>query len=103
MNLRGLNMKDIALVKDGDVQSIHWEDSISFKGSVSINGRIDSKNIPAEGNDAGMKVQISSDLNFDYAEITTNEITDALVPAYINLSFTSTLPKKLNVWIPSTW
>jgi len=87
MNLRGLNMKDIALVKDGDVQSIHWEDSISFNGSVSINGRIDSKNIPVEGNDAGMKVQISSGLNFDYAEITTNEITDALVPAYINLSF----------------
>lgn len=95
MNLRGLNMKDIALVKDGDVQSIHWEDSISFKGSVSINGRIDSKNIPAEGNDAGMKVQISSDLNFDYAEITTNEITDALVPAYINLSFDIDIAKEV--------
>ena len=95
LNLRQLNMEDVAFVKDGEVQSINWEDSICFSGSVSVNGRIDSKNIPAEGSDAGMKIQISSDLGFDYAEVTTNEITEALPSTNIDLSFDIEIAKEV--------
>ncbi len=95
LNLRQLNMEDVAFVKNGEVQSINWEDSICFSGTVSVNGRIDSKNIPAEGSDAGMKIQISSNLGFDYAEVTTNEITEALPSTNIDLSFDIDIAKEV--------
>lgn len=95
LNLRELNMSSIALEKAGDVQKIQWEDSVRFGGTVSVNGRIDSKNIPAKGSDAGMKIQIGSALDFDYAEVTTNQISETLPPTSIELAFEIDIAKEV--------
>ncbi|MDD4361720.1 MAG: hypothetical protein PHF48_04705, partial [Bacteroidales bacterium] len=87
LNLRRLNMSSIALEKIEDIQKIQWEDSIRFGGTVTVNGRIDSRNIPDASNDAGMKIQIGSALSFDYAEVTTNLISEDLPSTSIDLAF----------------
>ena len=63
-----------------------WSDSIRYRGEMSLQGRIDSKNINAS-EDAEMGVKLSSSLTFKSAEITTNDILKDLPTDTIPISF----------------
>lgn len=95
LTLLRLDMSEIALEPLADVQKIQWEDSIRFNGTVTMQGRIDSRNIPTENEDAGMKIQISSVLAFDYAEVITNQISEELPATNIDLSFDIDIAKEV--------
>lgn len=79
--IKELNMSSIP-VNSG---VLTWNGNISYSGLVSFGGRISSKNIPNSGSDAKMKVQFSSNISFQSAEVTTNQISASVPTVELNL------------------
>jgi hypothetical protein len=77
-----------------------WSSSISYNGTVSFSGRINSTQIPSADNDTKMRLLIESSLQFKSAEVVTTDITKQLnltnVPLTFNINIAK-MVKRLNV------
>jgi len=83
LNLKQLDMTGVNITGG----NLTWNDQISYTGSVSFAGRINSKNIPTSANDTKMSMNVSSSLGFNSAEVVTNEISKALPVVPVKFTF----------------
>ena len=84
LTLKEMNFSNVNL----DSQNkLIWNDAVSYSGSVSFNGRINSENIPSsETEDPRISINVSSALAFKSADVTTNIIEKPFSPFNVNFN-----------------
>lgn len=89
--LKELNMSSIPINNN----VLTWNGNISYSGQVSFGGRISSNNIPSSGSDPKMKVQFSSNISFQSAEVTTNQISVSVPAVELNIPLNTEISDKI--------
>lgn len=82
LNLSEIGMSQVPITN----QTLTWSGNISYSGQISINGRMDSKNINTQS-DPVLAMESESAIKLNSATVTTNQIDKSIGSSKIPLEF----------------